>query len=69
VAFGLFGDVRSVGHGVSEIRIHYGPGYRVYFTRRGEELIILLCGGEKSFQQRDIRKAARLAKELEEEGW
>lgn len=60
------GDVRSVGEGVSEMRIDYGPGYRVYFTRRGETIVLLLCGGDKRTQDRDIRLAKRLAKEWTE---
>lgn len=62
LAFGHLGDVEPVGEGVSELRVHCGPGYRVYFKLRGEELIILLCGGDKSTQQKDIRTAKRLAK-------
>ncbi len=61
---GNFGDCEPVGEGVSEMRIHYGPGYRVYFTRRGLEVVILLAGGEKSTQQADIRAALELARQI-----
>jgi putative addiction module killer protein len=63
LAYGRHGDVEPVGDGVSELRIHYGPGYRVYFQRRGNLIIVLLCGGDKGSQNRDIRVAKRLAKE------
>jgi putative addiction module killer protein len=66
LSYGLTGDVEPVGDGVSELRIHYGPGYRLYITWRGKELIILLCGGNKSSQSRDIALAKRLARELDE---
>ncbi len=62
---GLLGDVKPVGHGVSELRISYGPGYRLYFVQRGSVLIVLLCGGDKRTQHRDIQKAHALASELE----
>jgi len=61
---GLTGDVRPVGEGVSELRINYGPGYRVYFVRRGRELVILLAGGNKRTQDRDIKTAIELARNL-----
>lgn len=63
LAFGNAGDVKSVGEGVSELRIDYGPGYRIYYKRRGEELIILLCGGNKTSQDEDIKRAKKLAKD------
>lgn len=61
VRLGNFGDSRSVGDGVSELRIDYGPGYRVYFTREGDILVLLLCGGDKSSQTHDIERAKSLA--------
>ena len=67
VSLGNFGDVRPVGKGVSELRIDYGPGYRVYFTQHGNTLVILLCGGEKSTQAKDIQQAHELAQALAEE--
>ena len=60
---GLLGDVKFF-EGIGELRVDYGPGYRVYFVQRGAALIILLCGGDKSSQKRDIRKAIAMAKEL-----
>ena len=56
---------RQVGEGISELRIHYGPGYRVYFQQRGTTLVILLCGGDKGSQARDIEAAKRLARDGE----
>jgi len=63
-ANGNFGDVRPVGGGVSELRVDHGPGYRVYFVRRGEALIVLLCGGDKGSQAKDIARAKALALEI-----
>jgi putative addiction module killer protein len=57
---GLPGDVSPIGHGVSELRIHYGPGYRVYFHQQGDTLVILLCGGDKGSQSRDIEAAYQI---------
>ena len=66
LAAGNPGDVEPVGEGVSELRINYGPGYRVYFKKRGRELIILLAGGDKKTQAKDIKTALRLARNLSE---
>lgn len=64
---GNFGDCEPVGEGVLEMRIHYGPGYRLYFTRRGEVVYLLLLGGDKSTQQQDIKKAIEMANNLPKE--
>jgi putative addiction module killer protein len=64
LSLGNFGDVRPVGEGVSEVRIDYGPGYRVYFVQRGAALVVLLAGGDKRTQDRDIVIARALAREL-----
>ena len=61
---GLLGDVKSVGDGVSELHVNYGPGYRLYFARRGLAIIILICGGDKDTQDKDIRLAKSLAETL-----
>lgn len=65
LALGRLGDWRSVGDGVSELRIHHGPGYRLYFTRRGDFVIVVLLGGDKDGQSRDIARARVIAAELE----
>ncbi|MGP8252315.1 MAG: type II toxin-antitoxin system RelE/ParE family toxin [Terracidiphilus sp.] len=67
LAFGNAGDVRPVGEGVSELRIDYGPGYRVYFQQRGNTIALLLCAGDKRTQERDIETAKRLAREWRKE--
>src|SRR3990167_7123402 len=67
LAAGNAGDAEPVGEGVSELRINHGPGYRVYFKKRGQELIILLAGGYKSTQAKDIKTALRLARDLSEQ--
>jgi len=64
LAAGLLGDVKPIGEGVSELRIDCGPGYRVYFKKQGREIIILLAGGNKSTQSRDIKTALKLARNL-----
>jgi putative addiction module killer protein len=61
---GSLGDCRSVGGGVMEMRVDYGPGYRVYFARQGDSIVVLLCGGDKRTQQRDIKRAKELMEQL-----
>lgn len=68
LSLGNFGDVKPVGGGISELRIDYGPGYRIYFRQRGETLVLLLAGGTKKTQEADIAKAKKLAQEWEVDG-
>ena len=65
LALGNPGDVAPVGDGISEMKIHYGPGYRVYYIQRGEEIVVLLCGGDKGTQDRDIERAKEMVAALE----
>jgi len=64
---GNFGDWRDVGDGICELKIDYGPGYRVYYKKVGNDIVVLLCGGDKSTQQADVAKAKRILRELENE--
>lgn len=64
LSLGNSGDVKAVGEGVSELRIDYGPGYRVYYTQRGQRLIVLLAGGDKPTQKQDIKRALEIARDL-----
>lgn len=67
MADGNMGDAKPVGDGLSEARIDYGPGYRVYFMQQGQQLVVLLCGGDKSSQARDIKQAKQIAKAWKEQ--
>jgi putative addiction module killer protein len=67
LAGGFLGDVQPVGQGISELRIHFGPGYRVYFMQRGQTLILILAGGDKSSQDRDIARAKAIANDWRDE--
>ena len=64
LGFGNPGDVKAVGEGMSEMRVSYGPGYRIYFKRTGKTVVLLLCGGDKSTQDKDIKRAKEIAAEL-----
>ncbi|HET6606491.1 MAG TPA: type II toxin-antitoxin system RelE/ParE family toxin [Rhodopila sp.] len=66
LTLGLFGDAKSVGEGIVELRLHFGPGYRIYFTQRDGRIILLLCGGDKATQRRDIARAKLMARNLED---
>ena len=65
IELGNFGDAQPVGDGISELRIFYGPGYRVYFTKKSSVVVVLLVGGDKSSQERDIARAKKLVRDLE----
>ena len=67
VRLGNLGDIKAVGSGISEMRVHVGPGYRVYFVRRKEQIVVLLCGGTKASQRSDIAKAKRIASDIEDD--
>ena len=62
LSLGQFGDVKPIGEGLSELRVDYGPGYRVYYMQRGMTIVVLLCGGDKSSQDKDVKKAKILAR-------
>jgi putative addiction module killer protein len=66
LAGGNFGDVKAVGDGIGELRVNFGPGYRLYFVKQGVAIVILLCGGDKGSQSRDIKRAKALADQLED---
>lgn len=68
VLLGNKGDVKPIGGGIAELRVHHGAGYRIYFVERGASLVVLLCGGDKATQGRDIPRARELARELKEQG-
>jgi putative addiction module killer protein len=64
IEMGNPGDAKGVGQGIMEMRVDYGPGYRIYYVHRGAQIVILLCGGDKRTQQRDVKRAQRLAEAL-----
>lgn len=67
IAFGNLGDCKSLGGGLTEMRVDYGPGYRIYFIEQGPDVVILLCGGDKRQQQRDIRRARELTRQNDDQ--